>query len=66
MIRSIGVKTPAPDLEGAREVSRNCPHCGAPIDLTQSARCSYCLSIVTAPEFDWVLSNIKGIAQQTL
>ena len=65
MIRSVGVKTPAPGVEGKQEVSRNCPHCGAPIDLTQSARCSYCHSIVTAPEFDWVLSNIKGIAQQT-
>ena len=66
MIRSVGVKTPAPGVEGKQEVSRNCPHCGAPIDLTQSARCSYCHSIVTAPEFDWVLSNIKGIAQQTI
>ena len=66
MIRSLGIKTPAPDLEGKQEVSRNCPHCGAPIDLTQSARCSYCGSIVTAPEFDWVLSNIKGISQQTI
>ncbi len=66
MIRSVGVKTPAPGIDGKQEVSRNCPHCGAPIDLTQSARCSYCHSIVTAPEFDWVLSNIKGIAQQTI
>ncbi len=67
MIRSRGVKTPAPtDERGKTELSRNCPHCGAPIDLTQSARCSYCHSMVTAPEFDWVLSNIAGIAQQTL
>ena len=66
MIRSLGVKTPAPGIEGKAEVSRNCPHCGAPIDLTQSARCSYCGSIVSAPEFDWVLSNIKGISQQTV
>jgi len=67
MIRTRGVKTPAPiDEPGKTEVSRNCPHCGAPIDLTQSARCSYCHSMVTAPEFDWVLSNITGIAQQTL
>ncbi len=67
MIRSRGVKTPDPtDERGRTELSRNCPHCGAPINLTQSARCSYCLSMVTAPEFDWVLSNIAGIAQQTL
>ncbi|HPX93491.1 MAG TPA: TIM44-like domain-containing protein [Bacillota bacterium] len=66
MIRSLGVKTPAPGIAGKTEISRNCPHCGAPIDLTQSARCSYCGSIVTAPEFDWVLSNIRGISQQTI
>ncbi|HZK29017.1 MAG TPA: TIM44-like domain-containing protein [Clostridia bacterium] len=66
MIRSKGVLTVAPDASGKQEVSRNCPHCGAPIDLTQSARCSYCFSIVKATEFDWVLSNIKGISQQTI
>jgi hypothetical protein len=66
MIRSKGVLTLSPDVSGKQEVSRNCPHCGAPIDLTQSARCSYCFSIVTATEFDWVLSNIKGISQQTI
>ncbi|MBP6137295.1 MAG: TIM44-like domain-containing protein [Clostridiaceae bacterium] len=67
MIRTRGVQTPAPtDESGKTELSRNCPHCGAPIDLTQSARCSYCHSMVTATEFDWVLSNIAGIAQQTL
>lgn len=65
MIRTAGLKTEAPGMEKG-PVSHNCPHCGAPIDLTQSARCSYCFSIVAAPEFDWVLSNIKGIAQQTL
>ncbi len=66
MIRSKGVLTTAPGESGKSEVSRNCPHCGAPIDLTQSARCNYCHSIVSAPEFDWVLSNIAGVAQQTL
>ncbi len=66
MIRTAGTKTTAVGMEDGKAVSHNCPHCGAPIDLTQSARCSYCFSIVTAPEFDWVLSNIKGIAQQTL
>ncbi|HNZ63621.1 MAG TPA: TIM44-like domain-containing protein [Bacillota bacterium] len=66
MIRSKGVQTAAPDESGKSEISRNCPHCGAPIDLTQSARCAYCHSIVSAPEFDWVLSNIAGVAQQTL
>lgn len=66
MIRTVGTKTAMPDAGGKEAVSRNCPHCGAPIDLTQSARCSYCGSIVTAPEFDWVLSNIRGISQQTI
>jgi hypothetical protein len=66
MIRSRGVQTPPPDQSGKTEVSRNCPHCGAPIDLAQSARCSYCHSLVTAPEFDWVLSTVQGVAQQTM
>ena len=66
MIRSAGLKTPPPGEGGKSEVSRNCPHCGAPIELTQSARCEYCGSIVTAPEFDWVLSSIREIAQQTI
>ncbi len=66
MIRTVGSRTTAAGMEGGKEVSHNCPHCGAPIDLAQSARCSYCFSIVTTAEFDWVLSNIKGIAQQTL
>ena len=54
MIRTLGTQTTALGLDQKdKATSFNCPHCGAPIDLTQSARCSYCGSIVKATEFDW-------------
>ena len=67
MIRTLGTQTAALGLEQKdKAISFNCPHCGAPIDLTQSARCAYCDSIVKATEFDWVLSKIRGVAQRTV
>lgn len=67
MVRTLGTQTTALGLEQKdKAISFNCPHCGAPIDLTQSARCAYCGSIVKAAEFDWVLSKIRGVAQSTV
>jgi predicted lipid-binding transport protein (Tim44 family)/ribosomal protein L37E len=67
MIRTLGTKTTALGLDRKdKATSFNCPHCGAPIDLTQSARCAYCGSIVKAAEFDWVLSKIRGVSQRTV
>ena len=43
----------------------HCPNCGAPLDLNHTAKCEYCGSIITAAEYDWVISAIKGIAQRT-
>lgn len=43
-----------------------CPNCGAPIDINQTAKCSYCGSIVKAKDFDWVTSSIKGLSQQSV
>lgn len=45
--------------------SQTCPHCGAKIDMNHSAKCEYCDSILTTDTFDWVVSGIKGISQQT-
>lgn len=45
--------------------SITCPHCGAPLDINQTAKCPYCGSVVTVVNEDWALNNIKGIAQQT-
>ena len=44
---------------------KHCPNCGAPIDLNQSAVCAYCGSVLESGSYDWVLSNIKGISQQS-
>lgn len=60
--RKSGVKT-APE-SGTRSVS--CPHCGAPMNINKSAKCEYCGSIVTADSSDWLISEIKGIAQRTV
>lgn len=59
--RKSGVKTT--DESGTRVIS--CPNCGAPIDINKSAKCEYCGSIVTVDSSDWVITEIKGIAQRT-
>ncbi len=45
--------------------SVSCPHCGAPLDINQTAKCPYCDSIVTVVNEDWALNNIKGISQRS-
>ena len=62
LIRTKGVKT------GDREatVVKNCPKCGAPLNINHTAKCEYCDSIITVNEHDWVLNSMKGISQQTL
>ena len=63
LIRSKGTKTAAPGDTHETDAKR-CPSCGAPLDVNQSARCPYCGSVVTARDFDWVISSIKGISQR--
>ena len=46
--------------------SLSCPHCGAPININQTAKCPYCGSIITVNNEDWALNNIKGISQRTM
>ena len=60
-IRSLGKTTGA--VDGTDD--KHCPNCGAPIDLNQSAVCEYCGAVVKSGDYDWVVSNIKGISQQT-
>lgn len=45
--------------------TKQCPNCGAPVNLNQSAICSYCGSVCTSGDYDWILSDIKGISQRT-
>ena len=42
-----------------------CPHCGAPLDINQTAKCPYCGSVVTIVNEDWAIKSIKGISQRT-
>ncbi len=56
--RKVGVKT---ELGVSNKSTTNCPNCGAPTEITSSGQCSYCKSIITTGEHDWVLSNITSI-----
>ena len=38
----------------------NCPNCGAPTEVTSSGQCSYCGSVITNGEHDWVLTDIRS------
>ena len=44
---------------------QTCPNCGAHIDINHTAVCEYCGTVLTSDTFDWVVSNIKGLSQQT-
>lgn len=67
LVRSKGMQTPAPAGSGSEGVSSiHCPSCGAPVEINQSARCPYCDSIISAKDYDWVISSIKGISQRTV
>lgn len=55
--RKAGVKTD-PTRKGNSVT--NCPNCGAPTEITSSGQCSYCGSVVTNGEHDWVLTDIHS------
>lgn len=61
LIRSKGVIT---HIDGG-ETRTICKACGAPMLLKQSNRCEYCGTLMKSGEYDWVISNIRGISQQT-
>lgn len=66
LIRSKGMTTAAPAGEGSEgTVSIHCPSCGAPVEINQSAKCPYCDSLISAKDYDWSISAIKGISQRT-
>ena len=43
----------------------NCPNCGAALNINKSAKCPYCDSVVTKPNYKWVIAGIKGLSQRT-
>lgn len=55
-IRTTGVKTKL----GSNKLNvTNCPNCGAPTEITSAGKCSYCGSVITTGEYNWVLSNLE-------
>lgn len=36
-----------------------CPACSAPLNVNMAGNCTYCGSLVTTGEFDWVLSKVE-------
>jgi DNA-directed RNA polymerase subunit RPC12/RpoP len=52
LIRGAGVK-------GAPRADKNCPNCGAPLDVNMAGQCEHCGAKITSGEFDWVLSKIE-------
>ena len=41
----------------------HCPHCGAPLQITDVAQCSSCRSVVNSGEHDWVLTEITQVQE---
>lgn len=52
LIRGAGVR-------GAPHADKNCPNCGAPLDVNMAGQCTHCDAKITSGEFDWVLSKIE-------
>jgi ribosomal protein L37AE/L43A len=52
LIRGAGVR-------GAPRAKKNCPNCGAPLEVSMAGRCNHCDAKITSGEFDWVLSKIE-------
>ena len=57
-MRKTGVKTKD---AASTAVSKSCPHCGAPMQVTSAGKCEYCGSIITTGEFDWVLAEMDAV-----
>jgi len=55
--RKAGLKTD-PGKKG--NAITNCPNCGAPTEVTSSGQCTYCGSVITNGEHDWVLTDIHS------
>ena len=55
--RKAGLKT-EPGKKG--NAITNCPNCGAPTEITSSGQCTYCGTVITNGEHDWVLTDIHS------
>lgn len=61
LTRTTGVKTAA----STGITVQTCPHCGAQLNINQTAECPYCGCIITTDTFDWAISNITALSQNT-
>ncbi|MDR2207533.1 MAG: TIM44-like domain-containing protein [Azoarcus sp.] len=52
-------------VTNAQDKNLNCPNCNVSLDADHSGKCSNCGSIITTGSHDWVISSIRGIAQET-
>ncbi len=55
LTRPTGVKTVS---HSGQTTSFTCPYCGAPMDLSKSAKCEFCDSVVASDLTGWVISAI--------
>ncbi len=62
LVRTTGKKTGVDD----DKERKNCPYCGAPLDINRTAKCEYCGNIVSTNDYDWCLASIKGLSQRTV
>ena len=46
-------------LTGTPHTDTSCPSCGAPLELSMTAKCQHCHVKVNSGAFDWVLSRIE-------
>ena len=61
LTRTTGVKTKT----SAGVTTQTCPHCGAHVDVNQTAECQFCGSVITTDTFDWAIDNITALSQTT-
>lgn len=61
LIRSKDMVTPR-RTRCARSTARTA---GAPVAINKSAQCEYCGQVLETSTYDWVLSAVRGISQQT-
>lgn len=61
LIRSRGAKTEHSD----HAETVHCANCGAPLEISYSAKCDYCGAVTVNSQYDWVISSIKGISQRS-
>ena len=61
LTRTTGVKTKT----STEVTTQTCPHCGAQVNINQTAECPYCGSIMTTDTFDWAIDNITALSQKT-